>query len=194
MRAWKNAAERSGRLLGLALLGLFLIAADAHASGIFVRQAETYLDGDVLRLDADVDLRLPRDVREGLENGLPVTFLMDIQIQRPRDWLWNETLAHLQQRYRLTYLPLSQQYEVFNVNSGARYLYPRLDLALNHIGHPRGLPLMDRRLLVGGARYVGALRVSVDADALPMTLRLLSYVITGWRLESDWYRWPIEAP
>ncbi len=194
MRAWKNAADHGRRLLGLVLLGLALIAADAHASGIFVRQAETYLDGDVLRLDADVDLRLPRDVREGLENGLPVTFLMDIQIQRPREWLWNETLAHLQQRYRLTYLPLSQQYEVFNVNSGARYLYPRLGLALNHIGHPRGLPLVDRRLLAEGERYVGALRVAVDADALPVTLRLLSYVTTGWRLESDWYRWPIEAP
>ncbi len=194
MHGWKNAADTPApltRLLGLVLL---LASAGAWAEHLFVRQAESYLDGDLLRLDADIDLHLPQDVLEGLHNGLPVTLVMEIQILRQRDWLWDETLAHLEQRYRLTYLPLAQLYRVENLNSGARYAYPRLELALNHIGHPRGLPLLKRRLLLPGARHLGAMRVAIDPDPLPISLRLLSHFGGGWRSSSDWYRWPIATP
>ncbi len=189
MRGWKSLLEH-GLLACLALL----FAHDAQAQGIFIRHAETYLDGDVLRLDADIDYRLPDDVREGLENGLAVILALEIHILRHRDWLWNETVAQLTQRYRLRYLPLSQQYEVINLNSGARYAYPSLTLALKHMDHPRALPLVDRRLLQADAQYLGALRAYIDADELPVTLRLLSHFTSGWRAGSDWYRWPIELP
>jgi hypothetical protein len=101
-------------------------------------------------------------------------------------------VAELQQRYQLVYLPLTQQYQVRNLNSGALHNLPSLQVALSVLGTIVDLPLLDRELLADGNAYQARMRVELDIEELPLPLRLLSYFTDEWRLRSEWYEWSLQ--
>lgn len=172
------------------LLGLLLLqpAAADDEVGFTVNDADTELRDQVYLLDADLDLRFSEETLEALDSGVPLTVSLDISVQQRRSWYWFDSeLAALEQRYRLHYYPLSGQYLVRNVNSGALYAYPTLSSALAGLGRVRDLPLIDQNLIEPDADYQVELRARLDIESLPAPLRPLAYVTPSWRLSSDWY-------
>ena len=189
MRAW----SRTDRLRVLCLaLALSVLAAPVHAAGFFVHSATTHLVDRVFRLDAEIDYRFSEETLEALHNGVPLILNLDIQVVRQRTYLWNETIANLDQRYRLGYHALADQYLVTNLNSGARYNYSTLNAAIAALGHLTDLPLLDEDLINPAETYTGKLRARLDVERLPTPLRLLAYFSSAWSLSSSWYTWPIQ--
>lgn len=189
MRAWPNAELPKKLIIGI-LCGL--LALPALADGIFVSRANTVLDGKIYRLDAEIEYRFSKEVLRALHNGVTLVISLDIEVERPRSYMWNETVVGLKQRYELTYHALSEQYLVRNTNSGARYSFPSLAAATEHIGTLADFPMLDQNLLDSDGTYTGRIRARLDTEDLPTPLRLLSYVSSGWRLSSGWYLWPIQ--
>lgn len=168
----------------------FMVKA-ALAQGFVVREARTALVDDVYQLDAQIDYRLSDAVLDALESGVPITLEINIEVLRPRDYLWSEEIASLRQRYRIEYHALSQQYLITNLNNRAQQSYPSRSAAIDAVGVISGLPMLDRRLLTAGERYVARLRASLDIEALPAPLRLLAYLSSDWRVSSHWYAWDL---
>lgn len=187
----------------LLLLGwLCLYAAQALPQGqdepaepdqVVIRSAGTTLLNDVYVLNADIDYQFSPAVLEALENGVPLTLKLNIEIVRPRQLLWNEQFTDLQQRYRIEYHALSEQYIVKNLNSGIQYNFPSQIDAIDALGTITDLPILDKRLLAPGQRYTGRLRASLDIQALPTPLLLLAYLSPQWHLSSEWYTWPLQS-
>lgn len=177
------------RLL-LSLLAGVCVHGTAHAADpdFYVREASTRLVEEVYLLDARVDFVFSEQTLDALDSGIPLTVRLDIEVQSRGPWWWFDgEVATLEQRYQLHYYPLSDQYLVRNLNSGALYAFPTLTSALRALGEIRGLPLLDRQLVEQDEEYQVELRARLDIESLPSPLRPLAYVSPGWRLGSDWF-------
>lgn len=187
-----------GRWAGLLLCLLLCLAAatvpadTVRDSSFEVREARSLLVDGVYRVSAQVEYRLGDQALEALQHGVPLVLEIRIQVYRQREWLWNEQVAQLRQRYQLRYHALSQRYLVLSFNTGVQQSFQRLDDALHSIGMLYDLPLLDARLLAEDGRYELRLRADLDIEELPTPIRLWAYLSSGWAVTSDWYTWPLE--
>lgn len=164
----------------------------AEDSSFHVREARSLLVNGVYRISAQVDYRLGDQALEALQHGVPLVLETRIQVYRQREWLWNEQVAELRQRYQLRYHALSQRYLVLSFNTAVQQSFHDLDDALQAIGNLYDLPLLDARLLTPGGEYELRLRADLDIEELPTPIRLWAYLSSGWGVKSDWYTWPLE--
>jgi hypothetical protein len=182
-----------GRLGGFLLLGLLagrLPAAGAEPR-FGVEEATSTLVEGVYRLDARVAMRLSPAVIGALESGVPITFQYRIRVLRERDYLWDQEVASLYQRYQLEYHALSERYLLVNLNTGVSQVHRSLDGALASLGRLQDFPLIDAQLLPPGPRYTGEVQVYLESESLPVPLLVQYYLDASWRLASEPVRWPL---
>lgn len=172
---------------------LWLPAAAFAADSYFnVRDAHAELHEDVYLLDADIDFQFSEASLEALHNGIPLVLEIEIRVDRLREWLWTETVATLIQRHRLQFHALADRYVIHNLNTDHRQSFARLEDAQEALGTLRAFPMLDRRLLRSDTRHRVRLRAGLVVEELPTPIRLWAYVSDQWRLESDWYTWPLQ--
>ena len=179
------------RLLVLLALLVLLRVTDVQAAGFDVIEASTRLGDGVYRLNAQIEYSFSEPALDALQNGVPLTIELLMEVRRRRSWVWDETVYSLVQRFRLEYHALSRQYLVHNLNSGERRNFSTRLAALRFMGRIHEFPLLDRSLLAPDRRYEGALRVQLALDTLPTPLRLFAYLSEDWQLTSEWYTWPL---
>lgn len=177
--------------LSLALLGILLLVPLARAD-FTIRSVETRLQNQVYLLNANIDYRFSEVTLEALQNGVPLIVLLDIEVEQQRNWWLNKSVAELQQGYLLLYHALSEKYIVNNLNSGAQENYDSLRSAIAALGRIKDLPIIDAQLVDRSNRYIVSLHTHLDLEALPAPMRPLAYISSQWRLESDWYTWPLQ--
>ncbi|WP_242466931.1 DUF4390 domain-containing protein [Ectothiorhodospira shaposhnikovii] len=156
-----------------------------------VRWAGTELVNGIYLLNADIDYRLTRKLDEALHNGVKLTFEVQVEISRSRDWLWNASVAELVQRYRVEYHALTRLYVITHLNTGVQRGFYRLESALTVLGDLREIPLLDVSLLDGGQDYIIRLRARLRAEDLPLPLRVRGYLSREWSPVSEWYSWSL---
>lgn len=179
------------RLLVLLALLVLLRVTDVQAAGFDVIEASTRLGDGVYRLNAQIEYSFSEPALDALQNGVPLTIELLMEVRRRRSWVWDETVYSLVQRFRLEYHALSRQYLVHNLNSGERRNFSTRPAALRFMGRIHEFPLLDRSLLASDRRYEGALRAQLALDTLPTPLRLFAYLSEDWQLTSEWYTWPL---
>src|SRR5579863_1879875 len=113
------------RRLGAAALGAGLVLAVApppaaadDQPGFVIHTAYTELVDGVYYLSADIGLNLSDGAVNALENGLPLTVELQIEIIKHRSFLWNTRIAELTQSYQISYHALTRRFIITNLNSG----------------------------------------------------------------------------
>src|SRR5579871_3929382 len=181
-----------GALLGMVLASGWISAARAQTGeppGFVIRTAYTELVNGVYYMDADVGLNLSDDAINALENGLPITVKLQIEIIKHRSWWLNSTTATLEQSYQISYHALSRRFIVINLNSGDQQSYSTYREAVTSMGQISDLPIIDAKLLEPGAHYNIRMRAVLDVTRMPGPLQLFASLFKGWNLSSDWYQW-----
>ena len=185
----------TGLLLGL-LLGLLSVAAtaaDSEPGGFAIRTAYTELLNGVYYLNADVDLSLSDDAVNALENGLPLTVVLQIEIIKHHSWWWDKKVASLEQRYQISFHALTRRFIITNLNSGDQQSFASYRDAITSLGQVSDLPVIDANLLEPGARYDIRMRAALDIKDFPGPLQLIASLFKGWDLTSDWYEWVLAS-
>lgn len=177
-------------LIGASAGGLADI--EAQVPEFAVRSAETVLIDKVYHLNAKIDYRFSDEALEALDNGVPLVVELAIEIERKRDYVWNESVASLRQRYQLSYEALTQRYVVTNLNSGADNYYNSRNAAIAAMGDVVNLPVLDAGLLSPEEKYIVSLQASLDLEALPVPMRVVGYFSSSWRIVSEWFSWPLQ--
>ena len=168
-------------------------AADAQETpGFAVLSASVYDVDGVVRLDATFALRFGATLEEALHNGVALPLLIEIEARQQRDYLWNKTIAHVEQRYLLSYNTLTKQYLLLNRNTDALSRLPSLVAVKAVLGSLSRFPFLDRNLLQPDEKNTARLRITLETDQLPVPLRLMSYVSSDWDMQSEWYQWPLQ--
>ena len=174
------------------LLVLLLVSHSVFSAGFIITKAKTHLLDDVYLLDATFDYQLTEVNIDALQNGVVLSLILSIVIERERSYLWDEKIASLEQSYELKYSALSKQYILKYKNTGIQETFPSLNDILSRINKVRDFPLLDKHLIENNQSYIVSLQIELDIESLPISLRPIAYLSSEWRLSSDWYLCPLE--
>ena len=178
-------------LLVLPLLVFLLFVPRTVSAAIKFSEAQLIANGQQLLLDATASIELNPSIESGLSSGVPLYFNATIEISQANRW-WLDTTLHKQvYRYSLVYYELTRHYRVSWLDESRSRNFRSLLDALDSIGTVRRLPLNLVEPLDGNETYQASLRLSLDQNALPLALRPLVFVNSGWRLESEEYQWQL---
>lgn len=188
---WARSKVFSGvlrRVFSVFLLGLFWLAAvPALADGITVKSAEMFQVEDAWVVEADVDINFNPTLEEALTKGITLYFVAEFELVRPRSYWFGETVASLQQQYRLRYNALTRQYQL---STGIIHKnLDSLDEVRHSLGQIRGWRVADRDVLKKGQNYRAGLSLRLDTSRLPKPLQLSTMGAREWSLDSGWYYW-----
>ena len=177
------------RLLLAALAALWLAAwtPAAGAAEIEARSATLVASDDSLQLNADFRIDLGPVLEDVVAHGVPLYFVAEFELNRPR-WYWlNDTLADKTRQYRLSYHALTRQYRL---SGGALFQnFSSLQEALAILSRIRSWNVVDRSQLRTGETYQAAVRLRLDWAQLPKPLQVTTIASREWNLGTDWLRW-----
>lgn len=190
------------KFLSALLCGAVLFAcliAVANAEGIYVNKAELRLDDDGYHLTAIYDVGLTQVMLQALSRGIPLYFVGEYSLIRPR-WYWmDEEVFQGEQVIKLSYNVLTRQYRI---SRGALYQnFASIEDALNILSR-QSSPAIPAELLKKEEGYIAewikregnliaAVRLRLDNSQLPKLLQVNALSGNEWTLNSDWYRWEI---
>ena len=156
-----------------------------------VRSASTTLNDGVHELEARVQLILSGQALKALNNGVPLTIEMQVEVIRVRRFYVDDQEAELSFTYTLEYSPLGQRYVVRNDASGDQEAFATLYSALNHLGRVQGLPIIDDVLLKPDSNYRVRLRALLSSK-VNTPLKFIFFWRDKWQLKSEWFEWQLE--
>lgn len=169
------------------LVGLLFFAAVAQAFSI--RDAGIQLLDGVYRMDARIDFEFSEEALEALDNGVPLTVVVEIRTEAADAWFWQRPLADHELRYEVRYHPLAGLYSVMDLDAGLQERFATREAAFSMLGTLRNLKVVSERRLQDGVEYRVMLRAFLDIESLPLPLRPRAYISRGWRLSTGWDRW-----
>ena len=138
-------------------------------------------------LDADIDFDFSDKAIEALQNGVPLTLEIHLQVRRKGAWLWEKDLLDSRIRYQIRYHPLASVYQVIDLQNNAQQSFVTREVAISSLGDIRGLPVILHSQLEKGKIYNIELRATLDVDSLPLQLRTMAYLSPDWNLSSKWH-------
>ena len=164
-----------------------VLADDIEVSDARLSAAE---EGAILAADFAFELG-PRLV-EVVTNGVPLYFVVEFELTRPR-WYWfDEKTAARRLQLRLSYHPLSRQYRL---STGVlQQNYPALEDALKVLRRVRNWLVVDRSIGLAEASYEAAVRMRLDVAMLPKPFQLSAMTSRELNLESAWRRFTFRPP
>lgn len=174
------------RLAILALLAAATLAGVAHA-GLRVEGLVVVRRHGVYYLHGRLQIAPNRTVRHALLHGIPITFSLKIHIVDGHTFLfWGDTLARIDQRYRIAYHTVLGRYVVRDLETGVQTSYPTFARVIMALEHPHEIPLVDSSLLRAGGHYRLRARITLHVDDIPHALRWLAGLWTNWESSSPW--------
>jgi hypothetical protein len=173
------------RLAWLALL--LILPVTVTAEGIEVKSTELEMVEEAVVLNADLDISLSPALEDALNKGVPLHFITDFELKKPR-WYWfDETIGSAQQHFRLSYHALTRQYQLSS--NGQFQNFATLGDARRELGRLRGWQVVDKGLARKRTPYVANLRMKLDLTQLPKPLQVNALASKEWNLDSEWHRW-----
>ena len=182
--------KKSSLLLLIAALAFMMLALPVRAEGILVRDAALVAADEAYYLEADFEISLNATLEEALNKGVPLYFLLEFEVIRPR-WYWlDDKVVNTQQQYRLAYNALTRQYRL---GIGAFYQnFNEIGEALSFLSRVRRRQVLDIGVLSRGSVYAAAVRMRLDVSQLPKPFQLNALASRDWNLSSDWHRWSVK--
>ena len=168
------------------------------------------------QLGALADIQLSPEMRQGLNSGVPLQFIVDFRIKRNRAFWFDDTVFEHRHRLTLTYYELTRHYRLQSHTTGESGNYRSLTAALEKLGRmqseivqkPDGFDgelfdsVADGEVGAGGSddsevdnrsqhygQLYGQLSVRLDDKALPLPLRPL--LSSTWKLASEEFAWSL---
>jgi hypothetical protein len=186
------------QLSGTRLTAVALLAASALWVSVCA-QAATYdvslqRDGDGLYINASSSWRPSSSVVDALQRGIPMTFIMQAQVLKPRWYWWDKSVHTTTRSSRVAYQPLTRQWRISasTVSSdevvGLTALHQNvdtLDTALALISRASASMLGNAQ----GAREASDIQVrftfKLDLSALPRPFQIGVTDNPDWSLNID---------
>jgi hypothetical protein len=182
---WIRLAQHAGRVVAAAFLafacfiGTALVALPAQAQGVELPSiVAKRQDGGVV-LDFVANLTLSKAVEDALRRGVPVYFVAEAVVKKPR-WYWrDDRIARTSRSWRLSYQPLTN---AWRVSLGAfAQSYPSLEEALTTITRIARWRIADAGIDANDRYYVD-FQFYLDASQLPPPMRLDLNAQSEWKL------------
>jgi hypothetical protein len=190
-RGRRDLLRKLRALPAVVLVPAVLFPAVARADVITVRSAEVRATEDGYVLNAELDLTINPTLEEALQRGVPLYFVLELEVVRKR-WYWlDEKVLSMHTEYRIAWNVLTQQYRV---SSGlfAQTLYDLSEVE-RFLSRVTSRPIARRDQLQPGVHYDAALRLRLDVNQLPKPFQVNALASREWSLQSEWHRFGFTA-
>lgn len=153
-----------------------------------LNNAEVRVEDEEVLVNIDFALSLNATLEEALQRGIPLYFLLEVDIQRPR-WYWfdEKVLQHTTQ-YRVSYQPLTRKYRV--ASGLLSQTFDSLEEVERLIGRVNARAIARASDLEKGSRYDVVVRLRLDQNQLPKPFQVNALASREWQLASESRRIP----
>ena len=184
----RRSSRRRVLAAGLACAALALLPVAASADSVPLNNAEVRIEDEEVVVNVDFALSLNATLEEALQRGIPLYFLLEVDIQRPR-WYWfdEKVLQHATQ-YRVSYQPLTRKYRV--ASGLLSQTFDSLEEVERLIGRVNARAIARASDLEKGSRYDVVVRLRLDQNQLPKPFQVNALASREWQLASESRRIP----
>lgn len=154
-----------------------------------IREGACRLENDIWYLSLDARIPLSADPVRALHSGIALPFDYIVTLRAPGGWFGGDkkTVHH---RLQLYYDHITRTYLLKDPVTLRERNYATLDAALDALGTLRRVPLISTGLLNPDKRYRIEARLTLDAQRLPVSLRLTTLFSSAWAIDSAWWHCP----
>jgi hypothetical protein len=180
------------RVLTWLALALALCAPGALADEIETRDARLVGADDGILLSADFEFELTSRLEDALAKGVPLYFVVEFELYRPR-WYWlDERVVTTTRTTRLSFHALTRTYRL---TTGALHQsFATLDEALRALSTVRGWQVLAKDALQPDTSYVAYTRMRLDTALLPKPFQVSALANRDWTLGAQWKKWEVNGP
>jgi hypothetical protein len=171
----------------LVAVALLVLVPSARADPIAVKSAELRADEDTYVLNAEFELSINPTLEEALQKGIPLYFVFEFELLRPRRFWVDEKVLGFTTQYRVSYNALTRQYRL--ASGLLAQNFEELDEVERFLSRVTSRPVATRDQLVPGTRYEAAVRLRLDVNQLPKPFQVSALASREWVLQSEWHRW-----
>lgn len=171
---------------------VLLPCAPARATGVEVTTAKLESSDEGYRVLVAFSFELGSDLKTAINEGIPVSFTAEVEINRPR-WYWfDEKTIRSSQTVKIQYDLWRRQYTAA-VNGGLKQNFAKLEDAMSLVWRPRRWIVADKKALNLNATYNVGVRLKLDSNQLSKPMLITSFSNSDWRLASEWKRFTFKA-
>lgn len=183
------ATLRRGGLRWTLLLAFLVAAPMASADGITLKSARVEAVEEGWQIDAEFDVQFSPRLEEAVNRGVPLYFVLDFEMSRPR-WYWfDEKPVRFSQTYKISYTPLLRQYRLSVGNVYQNFTsFEEVTRVLSRL---RGVAIADHNAIKKDSAYQARVRLRLDTAQLPKPFQLNAIASRDWSLSSDWQSWSL---
>ena len=158
----------------------------AHADTIEIVNARLESVDDNYALDAKFEFEFSPRLEEAVNKGLPLYFLIEFELTRPR-WYWfDEKTTTQTQTIRISYHALTRQYRI---STGSLHQgFATLAEAMGILKRIRNWNVLEKAQVQRGQTYQAGVRMHLDLTQLPKPFQVNALTNREWVLASEWYR------
>ncbi len=167
-------------LAGLLLAFAWLAAPAAFAQGVELPSISAHRQDGGVVLDFAANLTLSKAVEDALRRGVPVYFVAQATVYRPR-WYWrDERISRVSRNWRLSYQPLTS---AWRVSLGAfSQSYPSLEEALTTVTRIAHWRIAESGVTDPNEKVYVEFKFELDSSQLPSPMQLDLAAQAEWHL------------
>ncbi len=177
--------------LRLFLTALLLYVPIAYPQEGTVRLEPT-ADGRAWVLSADLEPPRTPKLEDAVMKGVPLQFVLEVEVLRPRWYLWDQRITQVSGRARLTYHTLAREFRVTR-EDGLSKPHESFEAALAGVAQVRNWRIELGESLAPG-EYVVQARIRLDATQLPRALQVDALTNRDWNPQVEWTRASFTQP
>lgn len=166
---------------------LTCLIASAAAHYIEVKNADLKASGEFYLLNADLEISLGERVEEAINKGVPVEFLYEFDLVRPRVMWFDAEVIKTKTRIKLSYHALSRQYLV--TQDGRQTSHEILSEAMIELVQLYDWKVFNRSIIEPGQQYKAILSMQLDQSKLPKAIQVDAIGSEDWNLTSEQFEW-----
>ena len=150
---------------------------------------------DIIITTSNTDLLLFATVKNcftgkmltGVQNGIPLTFSFQVQLNKIRSNWFDITLMEKTITHTMRFDPIKEEYSIlFSEKNNQEVVTRSQDKAKNLMAGLSGLEIISRRKLIPDAPYAILIKATMDENTLPLGMHYIIPFTSLWNFDTDW--------
>ncbi|CAM8284677.1 MULTISPECIES: DUF4390 domain-containing protein [Candidatus Methylopumilus] len=162
-----------------------IVAAD---NSLIIKTAEINSQFEAYFLNADFDLSFNDDLDEAIRKGIPINFVIEFELKKPRKYWFDEEVAKKTKEILLSYHALSKQF-ILAESENRLIAFDNLTQAKNELKRIKNWRIFDKSQIDDTEKYSAYLLVKLDQTKLPKQLQADITSNQEWQLASKQFQW-----
>ena len=162
-----------------------IVAAD---NSLIIKTAEINSQFEAYFLNTDFDLSFNDDLDEAIRKGIPINFVIEFELKKPRKYWFDEEVAKKTKEILLSYHALSKQF-ILAESENRLIAFDNLTQAKNELKRIKNWRIFDKSQIDDTEKYSAYLLVKLDQTKLPKQLQADITSNQEWQLASKQFQW-----